>query len=1008
MKPHFSARLASAILGTIATTAPAAPVPITGSMVYQVDFDVLSATSTTGGNNAASTTAWADDATIPGWWLFRAGNGTPTGFAGATYLYRISDGGINPTTGWFYSAGAAGDPDRMLAAVPITAQGELSAIAVFQNTSAIPVRLTNIGYAAEVLHTNQTAGNVETLAVWWRKSASLIDLLTLTTAPATIVDFPAEVSTAPSAHFVTGWNRVREADFTYVSPSGYTPVNVRTPVSTPPASEIRIDPGEFFAIRWGNINDGGADALMGLDDVNLTFTAADVAVTGVLSNIVRSEAGTPRIPGDDTVTASMTVTGTGAVSPTGWRIAAPAALAGLTGTYGSTLSLPPLPIAEFTGPGRSVTIVIEDRGSPSVSTAVLLAAPWCRITPSVTSFTWADGGTPADPADDAISYVVGADGAFTGTDFLLTDPPLTLPYGSATPITGVPPGASANYQFTDSADAECRAAISVLAPGWIGTNGLASPARPLVSAPALTPAPTFWAIDSTARTVGQTSVPQQGDHILESELIDLSAQPEVRLTATLTAITGTSSGFEVFDSATMQVSIDGAPWESMLGTADTDADGRLTGGVELPVGINARATFNLARVIPAAANSVRFRLIGNSNSPAETLIFSSILIEVPRAAVFVSAPANVQRFDNGPGLADDTISFDVNVTGEYGGTGWTAVGASPAGAPFGPVTLTIPAGLARTSITFADNAFPSAVATLDLTNLPGPWRIGRIDRGAGFAPFFTDAAQPTDPAWVVTGDPPAATMNDGDASGLGEKSLTSETLSLAGVTGPLRFTATLRIRDTSGGFEAADNFLAYLVIDGDPGQQVPLVGPYDLDLSGRMEGAELCPPPAVNPTTQEFTYPLAATVPAGASSVQLVVTGLNDSVNEFTTLTDIQFAPQTAAVDSDGDGITDADEAIMGTSPSNPADALRFTPSPTDPLRMTFPTVAGRFYRVYASSITPGQDASHLQVWRDTGIGIVGDGNPAGFDIVPDAGAPRRFYRLHVKTTDGPWPPAGP
>ena len=1008
MKLPCSPRLTAAFLGALATAAPAAPIPITGSMNYRVDFNVLSGTSTTGANNSPTTVAWSDDATIPGWWLYRAGNGTPIGFAGASYLYRISDGGISPNTGWFYSAGADGDPDRMLAAVPITAQGELSAIAVFQNTSSTPVRLSNIAWAAEVLHTNQTAGNVETLAVWWRKAASQAAILSLTTAPATVADFPTDVSTTPSAHFVTGWNRVREAEFTYISPSGYTPVNVRTPISTPPASEIRIDPGEFFAIRWGNINDGGADALMGLDDVDLTFTAADVAVTGSLANVVRNETGTPRNPADDTVTGSLTVTGTGAVSPTGWRIASPAALTGVTGTYGSTVSLPPLPIADFTGPNRSISIVIEDRGSPAVSTAVLMAAPWCRITPSVTAFTWADGGTPADPADDFISYVVGADGTFTGTDFILADPPLTLPYGSATPITGVLPGGSATYQFTDSADAECRATVSVLAPGWIGTNGLATPARPLLSAPALTPAPTFWAIDSTARTIGQTSVPQQGDHIVESELIDLSTQPEVRLTATLTAITGTSSGFEVFDSATMQVSIDGAPWESMLGTADTDADGRLTGGVELPAGINARATFNLVRVIPAAASSVRFRVIGNSNSPAETLIFSSILIEVPRAAVFVSAPANILRVDNGPGLADDVISFDVTVTGEYGGSGWTAVGTSPAGGPFGPVTLTIPAGLARTSITFTDNTFPSATATLNLANLPGPWRIGRIDRGTGFVPFYTDTAQPADPAWVVAGEPPAATMNDGDAAGLGDKSLTSETLPLAGVTGPLRFTATLRIRDTSAGFEALDNFVAYLVLNGDPGQQVPLVGPYDLDVSGRMEGAELCPPPAVNPTTQEFTYPLGATVPAGITSVQLVVTGLNDSVNEFMTLTDVQFAPQTAAVDSDGDGITDTDEAIMGTSPSNPADALRFTPSPTDPLRMTFPTVAGRFYRVYSSSITPGQETSHLQVWRDTGIGIAGDGNPASFDIVPDTGAPRRFYRLHVKTTDGPWPPAGP
>ena len=78
----FSIPLASAL---------AAPIPITGSTHYLQDFNNL---VSTGANNSATSSAWADDSTIPGWWLFRAGNGTPTGFAGATYLYRISDGAI--------------------------------------------------------------------------------------------------------------------------------------------------------------------------------------------------------------------------------------------------------------------------------------------------------------------------------------------------------------------------------------------------------------------------------------------------------------------------------------------------------------------------------------------------------------------------------------------------------------------------------------------------------------------------------------------------------------------------------------------------------------------------------------------------------------------------------------------------------------------------------------------------------------------------------------------------
>jgi hypothetical protein len=110
----------------------------------------------------------------------------------------------------------------------------------------------------------------------------------MTTAPATADVFPPDVSTAPSAHYITGWNRVREAEFTYTTPTGYTPVDERSLVSTAPVSEIRVEPGEFLAIRWSNINDGGADALMGLDDLSLSFTAADVAISAAVGTVTRS------------------------------------------------------------------------------------------------------------------------------------------------------------------------------------------------------------------------------------------------------------------------------------------------------------------------------------------------------------------------------------------------------------------------------------------------------------------------------------------------------------------------------------------------------------------------------------------------------------------------------------------------------------------------------------------------------------------------------------------------
>src|SRR6187402_876895 len=128
-----------AALALIPGICAAAPISIpAGGLVYTQNFNSL-ATAT---NNGTASTPWSDDSTIPGWWLYRAGNGTPPGFAGTGFPYRVGDGTVAPTLGQFYSMGAAGSTDRALASPSTTAQGGLSAMVVFQNNGSSTLELS--------------------------------------------------------------------------------------------------------------------------------------------------------------------------------------------------------------------------------------------------------------------------------------------------------------------------------------------------------------------------------------------------------------------------------------------------------------------------------------------------------------------------------------------------------------------------------------------------------------------------------------------------------------------------------------------------------------------------------------------------------------------------------------------------------------------------------------------------------------------------------------------------
>lgn len=132
-----------------------------------------------------------------------------------------------------------------------------------------------------------------------------------------------------------------------------------------------------------------------------------------------------------------------------------------------------------------------------------------------------------------------------------------------------------------------------------------------------------------------------------------------------------------------------------------------------------------------------------------------------------------------------------------------------------------------------------------------------------------------------------------------------------------------------------------------------------------------------SPTTATVTIEDADTDSDGLLDDYETSVGLNPAVND-------------AALDSDGDGISNMHEFIVGSAPNSGSSQFRpaATKSGTD-ITIAFPTLTGRTYKVESSQ-------TFIPPWDTVQANIPGTGSPA---TVTDTGAAlqtRKFYRIIV------------
>jgi hypothetical protein len=991
-----SKSLLLAALAALPCTVSAAPIAVTGTTTHTENFDSLGILSP----------AWADDTTLAAWYVQINNGVTLPATAQAT------DGNDATPLNGLLNCGTLDATDRALGS-KATGTGNFANIAYavsFHNTSTNPIQFSGLTYTGECWRTNSTAaGLAETYTVYYQISA----------APVTDIISGGNAAAAAAGAGFTALGTTANWASPVLTPvatamDGNLPAN-RATVTFTPATEILLQPGQYLMIKWTDTNLGGTDGYQAIDDVSVSFTQLEGSVFSEYYDRTRDLNNTPSDSADDTFGFTALISGTGAVST--WTTASvqPPLSNVNAGPYGTPVAWAGFPIA-------AKTVNISDVSNPAFST------------------------------------------------ILTVQPPL-----------------------------------------MIGTNELAGPGMPVynIDAPV-----TGWTINDGQRTLTQNNPGAQTDFVILSEIMDLSTIGFAQFRADLDAITAGTSGFEAADRFSMQLIIDGGAPVSILGTADANSDGWLSGAatngnpdtwVELPDAgdPNRSQTFTFTRLIPETANTLQVRITGNSNSGNETLTVRNLRLTNPPASILASmagasvldnrgtadalddtfsAPVNVlpvnipgaagwnsnatpasgpysppavtfgpfplseapktvqiqdqsngfisasitipgppvtlmdpltvtgiTRVDNGLGPADDSVTFQLTITGTSTGPLWTATGATPLSGLYSalPVTFTIPAPLPASphNVTITDASYPAATRTVSVA-FPAIYTIGQKNFG-GLASIYSANVTPPDTSWVNDAAARTLTMTDGDVQAAGVKTVTSEPVDLSAVNGAVLFSATLETRDTSSGFEAGDTFVAELLLsDGfSPVQTVNLIVPHDTNASGLLEDDELAVDGGTVAAPTITTFPLSAFIPDSIVTATLVIRGINDSANETMIVKDVLFAPAPPTTDNDGDGVSNTDETVMGTDPDNPLDVLRLTQNPANPAQIDFPTVPLRYYRVYQSDDTDGQEGTHLQVWRDAGLPTIqGSGNPDSFNITVSPGEPRRYYRLHVMTSDGPWP----
>ncbi|WP_392530961.1 Calx-beta domain-containing protein [Nostoc sp. C117] len=209
------------------------PVSFTGT--YTQNFNTL---------NTAGTPAWVNDSTLSGWYSTRT-------------TYSLGSGTNN--TGGLYSFGTT--TERALGSVASGTTGNIYYGLRLQNNTGSPITKLQVNYTGEQW---RNGGNTsqQQLKFSYQTGSTVTSLTTGTWTPVTSLDFTGPIANATAGSL----NGNQTANRTVITP---VIVNLATPIAN----------GEEIILRWEDIDDGGNDHGLAIDDVSVKVDGTTYIVT---------------------------------------------------------------------------------------------------------------------------------------------------------------------------------------------------------------------------------------------------------------------------------------------------------------------------------------------------------------------------------------------------------------------------------------------------------------------------------------------------------------------------------------------------------------------------------------------------------------------------------------------------------------------------------------------------------------------------------------------------------